>query len=142
FFLQLGLGRRRAHMAKDAAPACPTTPEARCALDRFLGSLGFTPTGAQRRAIEEIAADLARPHPMQRLLQGDVGAGKTVVMYAAAELAMAAGYQVAVMAPTEILAEQHARTLETWARAGSRRMALLTASTPRPARESAPVLLA
>src|SRR5262249_10799758 len=74
--------------------------------------------------------------PMLRLLQGDVGSGKTVVALAAAHLAMSSGYQAAVMAPTEILAEQHLRTLEPWANALGWRVALLTASTPRGARES------
>ena len=139
FFLQLGLARRRAARAQDAAPPwAPGRGErgGREAVARFIAALPFSATAAQRRAIDEIALDLERPHPMNRLLQGDVGSGKTVVMYAACELAMAMGQQVAVMAPTEILAEQHARTLDVWARAGGRRMALLTASTSRPAREA------
>ncbi|MGZ3408001.1 MAG: ATP-dependent DNA helicase RecG, partial [Polyangia bacterium] len=90
----------------------------------------------------EIAHDLAEPHPMHRLLQGDVGSGKTVVAYAACELAVASGFQAAIMAPTEILAEQHARTLAAWAEATGRSLALLTASTPRAARESQLALLA
>jgi ATP-dependent DNA helicase RecG len=79
---------------------------------------------------------------MHRLLQGDVGSGKTVVAYAACELAVASGFQAAIMAPTEILAEQHARTLASWAEATGRSLALLTASTPRAARESQLALLA
>jgi ATP-dependent DNA helicase RecG len=75
---------------------------------RFHASLPFALTGAQRRAIAEIEADLAGPHPMHRLLQGDVGAGKTLVAVSALLVAVAGGHQGALMAPTEVLAEQHA----------------------------------
>src|SRR5262249_15719892 len=109
---------------------------------RFLGALPFSPTGAQRRAVAEIARDLGEPHPMHRLLQGDVGSGKTVVAYPACELACASRYQAAIMAPTEILGEQPARALAGWAEATGRSLALLTASTPRAARESQLALLA
>ena len=71
-------------------------------------------TGAQRRVVDEIVADLAGPHPMHRLLQGDVGSGKTVVAALAAAIAMDAGWQCALMAPTEILAEQHFAKLVRW----------------------------
>ena len=80
-------------------------------VERFLGSLPFKPTGAQRRAIEEIAADMAEPRPMHRLLQGEVGSGKTVVAVAAALVAAGSGAQTAFMAPTEVLAEQHFLTV-------------------------------
>ena len=80
----------------------------------LLAVLPFALTGAQQRAVAEIAADLAQPYPMQRLLQGDVGAGKTIVAALAACQAMAAGWQVAFMAPTEILAEQHYQKLASW----------------------------
>ncbi len=80
-------------------------------LERFEASLGFAPTGAQRRAIAEVWADLGRPAPMNRLLQGDVGSGKTLVAAAAVVLAAANGVQSALMAPTEILASQHAQKL-------------------------------
>jgi ATP-dependent DNA helicase RecG len=144
FFLQLGLARRRGLARREAG--LPLFAQARDEAERvvrqFVASLPFAPTGAQRRAIDEIRADLAVPHPMHRLLQGDVGSGKTVVAWAACELACAAGYQAAVMAPTEILAEQHARTLTPLARATGRSLALLTASTPRAARESQLALLA
>jgi ATP-dependent DNA helicase RecG len=76
-------------------------------------TLPFTLTGAQVRAVREIVADMCAPSRMHRLLQGDVGSGKTVVALFAALLAMENGYQVALMAPTELLAEQHARTLDT-----------------------------
>ncbi|MGR9045224.1 MAG: ATP-dependent DNA helicase RecG [Gammaproteobacteria bacterium] len=80
----------------------------------FLKSLPFDLTGAQQRVIAEIENDCKRPHPMLRLIQGDVGSGKTVVSAYAALLALASGYQVAVMAPTELLAEQHLRNFTVW----------------------------
>lgn len=86
------------------------------ALAVFLAALPFEPTSAQRRVIDEIGADLARPNPMLRLVQGDVGSGKTLVAAAAALVAIASGYQVAIMAPTEILAEQHRLNFTTWFR--------------------------
>ncbi len=81
---------------------------------QYLANLGFTPTGAQQRVGNEIAYDLSQPEPMMRLVQGDVGAGKTVVAALAALQALEAGYQVALMAPTEILAEQHFITFKRW----------------------------
>jgi ATP-dependent DNA helicase RecG len=81
---------------------------------RLRASLPFALTGAQERALSEILHDLAQPHPMQRLLQGDVGSGKTVVSALAALAAIDAGHQVAVMAPTEILAEQHYVKFRQW----------------------------
>lgn len=82
--------------------------------ERLLAALPFHLTGAQRRVAEEIAADLARDAPMHRLLQGDVGSGKTIVAALAAAVAIDAGWQCALMAPTEILAEQHFRKLVQW----------------------------
>jgi ATP-dependent DNA helicase RecG len=81
---------------------------------KFLGGLGFDLTAGQRAALDDIETDLAQSHPMMRLVQGDVGCGKTVVAAAAALQAMAHGHQVAVMAPTELLAEQHHRTFVRW----------------------------
>ncbi|MNQ56314.1 ATP-dependent DNA helicase RecG [compost metagenome] len=81
---------------------------------RYLANLGFAPTGAQQRVGNEIAYDLSQHEPMLRLIQGDVGAGKTVVAALAALQALEAGYQVALMAPTEILAEQHFITFKRW----------------------------
>ncbi len=83
---------------------------------RFLESLPFALTAAQRRVIDEVAADLRRSQPMQRLVQGDVGSGKTVVAAAALLIAVEAGCQAAIMAPTELLAEQHFRNVEGWLR--------------------------
>ncbi|MHB9117123.1 MAG: ATP-dependent DNA helicase RecG [Burkholderiales bacterium] len=82
--------------------------------EAFLAMLPFGLTEAQRRVLAEIRADLAQPHPMQRLLQGDVGSGKTVVAALAALQAIENGYQAAIMAPTEILAEQHYQKLSAW----------------------------
>ena len=81
---------------------------------QFLSSLPFTLTAAQQRVVADILADLERPHPMMRLIQGDVGSGKTVVAAIACLKAIASGVQAAIMAPTEILAEQHYRSFSDW----------------------------
>ena len=99
---------------------------------RFLSILPFGLTEAQKRVIGEIHGDMARPSPMHRLLQGDVGSGKTVVSMAAMLTACENGYQAAIMAPTEILAEQHYRNIARWAESLGLRAALLLGST-RPA---------
>ncbi|MQX36176.1 ATP-dependent DNA helicase RecG [Roseospira navarrensis] len=91
-----------------------------------LAGLPFTLTGAQTRALEEIAADMAKPARMLRLLQGDVGSGKTVVAWLAMLIALESGAQAALMAPTEILARQHMETLAPLAEASGVRIALLT----------------
>ena len=106
FCLTLGLTLLRGRRGTRTA-----APFAKQDLDAFTKTLPFTLTGAQRRSIEEAAADLARPVPMNRLLQGDVGSGKTVVAAACAWLARENGCQSALMAPTELLARQHAKTL-------------------------------
>ncbi len=92
----------------------PVLPKASRLPTQFLANLGFPPTGAQQRVGNEIAYDLSQQEPMLRLVQGDVGAGKTVVAALAALQALEAGYQVALMAPTEILAEQHFITFKRW----------------------------
>ncbi len=92
----------------------PVLPKASRLPAQYLANLGFSPTGAQQRVGNEIAYDLSQPEPMMRLVQGDVGAGKTVVAALAALQALEAGYQVALMAPTEILAEQHYLTFKRW----------------------------
>src|SRR5438445_7807133 len=97
-------------------------------LDKFLKALPFELTGAQSKVIVEIRRDLAARHPMNRLLQGDVGSGKTVVAIAAMLLAVEAGYQAAFMAPTQILAEQHYAVLRRWLEPLGVRMALRTAA--------------
>jgi ATP-dependent DNA helicase RecG len=107
----------------------PVLPAAEGGLqDRLLQALPFALTPAQRRVCDEIAADLAQPRPMHRLLQGDVGSGKTVVAALAAARAIAAGWQCALMAPTEILAEQHFRKLVHWLEPLGVQVAWLTGS--------------
>ncbi|AOY94205.1 ATP-dependent DNA helicase RecG [Cupriavidus sp. USMAA2-4] len=109
---QLSLKRAQAARRDKNAPAMPRREGG--LLTRFLAALPFQLTGAQRRVVEEIGGDMAAPHPMHRLLQGDVGSGKTIVAALAACQAIDAGYQAALMAPTEILAEQHYRKLSAW----------------------------
>ena len=105
FFLQLGLALRRQGVRAEArGTAFEMTPAIRERLKRVLP---FRLTGGQRQALQEILADLRSPHPMHRLLQGDVGCGKTIVALLAALLVIANGHQAAFMAPTEVLAEQH-----------------------------------
>jgi ATP-dependent DNA helicase RecG len=101
---------------------------------RLLALLPFSLTAAQEKAMAEIAADLRSGHPMARLLQGDVGSGKTAVAVLAALLAAENGRQAALMAPTEILAEQHADTIGRWLEGTKYRLALLTGKTPPAAR--------
>ncbi|WP_149137437.1 ATP-dependent DNA helicase RecG [Cupriavidus campinensis] len=109
---QISLRRSQAARREKNAPSMPRRADG--LLTRFLAALPFRLTGAQQRVVEEIAADMTRPHPMHRLLQGDVGSGKTIVAALAACQAIDAGYQAALMAPTEILAEQHFRKLSAW----------------------------
>lgn len=108
---QLSLQRLREQVRAQQAPALPP---AKKLPQQYLANLGFAPTGAQQRVGAEIAYDLAQSEPMLRLVQGDVGAGKTVVAALAALQALEAGYQVALMAPTEILAEQHLLNFSKW----------------------------
>ena len=107
----LSLQRLRERQQAEGAPALAPRP---AELSAFMAGLPFSPTGAQQRVLAEIAADLARPVPMLRLVQGDVGSGKTLVAAGAALQAIANGYQVAIMAPTEILAEQHWASFSHW----------------------------
>jgi len=108
---QLSQQRLRESLRSQRAPALPV---AKRLPKLFLANLGFPPTGAQQRVGKEIAYDLSQQEPMLRLIQGDVGAGKTVVAALAALQALEAGYQVALMAPTEILAEQHFINFTRW----------------------------
>jgi ATP-dependent DNA helicase RecG len=123
--LQLGIARRRRERESEIAPALPAPGEL---VARYRDVLPFRLTEHQERAIAEIDADLRRTVPMQRLLQGDVGAGKTVVALYALLRAVEAGRQGALMAPTETLAEQHFLTLEEPCRALGVSCALLTGS--------------
>ncbi|SAL64677.1 ATP-dependent DNA helicase RecG [Caballeronia arvi] len=113
---QLSLKRAHEERRTRAAPAMPRRlpNDEQSLVVRLLKALPFALTGAQERVVGEIAGELTLAHPMQRLLQGDVGSGKTIVAALAAAQAIDAGYQAALMAPTEILAEQHARKLRGW----------------------------
>ena len=139
FALGVAVALRRKERRADAAVPCARTP----GLDEAIAkALPFSPTKAQQRTIRELGDDLARPVPMNRLLQGDVGAGKTAVAFAAALQVARAGRQVAVMAPTELLAEQHHETWKKWASVTGLRIDLLTASTQKGVRQSLLALLA
>ena len=134
FYLELGLELKRRRMRERPGIAFETDEKARDAIKQVLP---FRPTGAQKRVFGEIAADMRRATPMRRLLQGDVGSGKTIVAIEAALVAIENGYQVALMAPTEILATQHflaARKLLE--RADSRyKVSLLTGSLEQDAKQ-------
>ncbi|WP_221793678.1 ATP-dependent DNA helicase RecG [Oceanobacter mangrovi] len=108
---QLSMHRLRSKVQQDGAPVIQPDGSLR---QQLIDSLPFSPTGAQQRVTDEIIADLAKPLPMLRLVQGDVGSGKTLVAALAACQALQAGYQVALMAPTEILAEQHFINMSRW----------------------------
>ncbi|MSU56584.1 MAG: ATP-dependent DNA helicase RecG [Pedosphaera sp.] len=111
--LQIQIQTRRKKF-EAAAKALPCGGDGNRLIKPFLGRLGFKLTGAQARVLREIRADMGGAHPMRRLLQGDVGSGKTVVAAGAALMAMESGFNVALMAPTEILAEQHFRNFSGW----------------------------
>ena len=104
-------------------------------VSNFIQQLPFKLTAAQQRATDEICTDLLREHPMLRLVQGDVGSGKTVVAAIAAFIAFNNGYQAAIMAPTELLAEQHASTLRQWLAAFEVPVLLVTGKQPRALRQ-------
>ena len=123
FYLSLGLALLRERRSRGSGPAFSETD-----LEDFYQLLPFTLTGAQRRALEEAAADLALARPMNRLVQGDVGSGKTAVAAGCAWLAVRSGWQCAMMAPTEILAEQHAKTLSAMLAPAGIEVGLLTGS--------------
>ena len=125
FAMQLNVLQRRARWEALAGAAHCGPGEL---LDRWLATLPFSLTGAQSRAISEIRADLAATRPMNRLLQGDVGSGKTFVAMAAMLLAVESGCQAALMAPTQILAEQHFLNFRRWLEPLGLRIGLRTAS--------------
>ena len=106
-------------------------------VDQFVANLPFELTGAQARVVDEIMVDLSKPHPMMRLIQGDVGSGKTVVAAIACLKAIACGVQAAIMAPTEILAEQHWRNFSDWFRPLGIEPAWLSGSQKAAARRDA-----
>ena len=133
FFLQLGMALRRCSVEREAGVALPERGHLTRALT---GLLPFALTGAQQRVLREIRADMAQPHPMHRLVQGDVGSGKTIVALFAALVAVENGYQAAFMAPTELLAEQHFATVTRFTRPLGVTTELLTGSLPRAQRRA------
>jgi ATP-dependent DNA helicase RecG len=128
FFFQVGVLLRRRELAEERkARTIAITDAIRDSVRRVLP---FRLTAGQRQAVKEIVSDMERPAPMNRLLQGDVGAGKTIVALIASVVAMESGFQVAFMAPTEILADQHYITIRTLLERSRFRVASLTGSTP------------
>jgi ATP-dependent DNA helicase RecG len=125
FFVELGLELKRREQKAQSGIAFRLDDRARAAIKKILP---FHPTAAQKRVLKEIASDMEKPFPMRRLLQGDVGSGKTIVAFEAAIIAMENGYQVALMAPTEILAQQHYFSARRILESAGYRVVLLTGS--------------
>ena len=125
FFLELGLELKRREQKAQTGIAFKLDNSVREAIKKILP---FHPTGAQKRVLKEIASDMEKPFPMRRLLQGDVGSGKTIVAFEAAIIAIENGYQVALMAPTEILAQQHYFSARRILENAGYRVVLLTGS--------------
>jgi len=125
FFIELGLELKRREQKAQTGIRFQLDDQVREAVKKILP---FHPTGAQKRALKEIAADMEKAHPMRRLLQGDVGSGKTLVAFEAAIIAIENGYQVALMAPTEILAQQHYFSARRILEPSGYRIVLLTGS--------------
>ncbi|MBI4395975.1 MAG: DEAD/DEAH box helicase, partial [Elusimicrobia bacterium] len=133
FFLELAIARAREKRME--GPRANSFVPTKAYLTPFRQTLGFDFTAAQKRVINEIFADMASDKPMNRLLQGDVGSGKTIVALAAMLLAVENGRQAALMAPTEILAEQHSLTLGKFLKGLPLRWALLTGHVPKKQRQ-------
>ena len=127
----------RKHYAKRRSLNAPAIEVSKILIPQMLQNLAFTLTNSQQKVIAEISHDLTMPHPMQRLLQGDVGSGKTIVACMAALQAIEHGWQVALMAPTEILAEQHFKKFEMWLKPFNLNIAWLTGSQSKKEREIA-----
>jgi ATP-dependent DNA helicase RecG len=125
FFTELGLEVKRRQLKAETGIAFRLDERVREAIKKILP---FHPTAAQKRVLKEIAEDMQKPHPMRRLLQGDVGSGKTIVSFQAAIIAIENGYQVALMAPTEILAQQHYFSARRILENAGYRIVLLTGS--------------
>jgi ATP-dependent DNA helicase RecG len=125
FFVELGLEMKRRQLKSHTGIAFRLDERVRDAIKKILP---FHPTAAQKRVLKEIAEDMGKPHPMRRLLQGDVGSGKTIVSFEAAIIAMENGYQAALMAPTEILAQQHYFSARRILEPAGYRVVLLTGS--------------
>lgn len=130
---QLSMRRHYAHRRSLAAPALQLSQKL---VRVLLQDLPFSLTAAQEKVVREISHDLAQPHPMQRLLQGDVGSGKTIVAAMAALQAIESGWQVAMMAPTEILAEQHYQKMQSWFAPLGLRVEWLSGSQPAKMRKT------
>jgi ATP-dependent DNA helicase RecG len=125
FFTELGLGMKKKQLKAETGIAFRLDERVREAIKKILP---FHPTKAQKKVLKEIAEDMQKPHPMRRLLQGDVGSGKTIVSFQAAIIAIENGYQVALMAPTEILAQQHYFSARRILENAGYRIVLLTGS--------------
>ena len=125
FFVELGLELKRRQQKAQTGIAFRLDDRVRAAIKKILP---FHPTAAQKRVLKEIAGDMEKPYPMRRLLQGDVGSGKTIVSFEAAIIAIENGYQVALMAPTEILAQQHYFSARRILENAGYRIVLLTGS--------------
>ncbi|MGZ8439208.1 MAG: ATP-dependent DNA helicase RecG [Candidatus Deferrimicrobiaceae bacterium] len=134
FYIQWVLARRRSGVLQEAAEPLPWDREI---VDEIKRRLPFRLTEAQRRVLNEILKDMSRPNPMHRLLQGDVGSGKTIVAWVASMVAWRKGAQTALMAPTEILAEQHFHRFSALCRGLPAKILLLTSSLPAKERERA-----
>ncbi len=130
------LSMKRAQLARRQQGA-PVLEKPGALTDALLRTLPFKLTGAQQRVLEEVRADIRQPYPMQRLLQGDVGSGKTVVAALAAAQAIDNGYQATLMAPTEILAEQHFRKIASWLEPLGVNVAWLTGSLKKREKDDA-----
>lgn len=127
----------RKHYIKRRSLNAPSIAASQILMPQLLQNLPFDLTRSQQKVVAEISQDLTQPHPMQRLLQGDVGSGKTIVACMAALQAIEHGWQVALMAPTEILAEQHYKKFETWLTPLKLNIAWLTGSQSKKEREQA-----
>src|SRR6202041_2824596 len=125
FFVELGLELKRREQKAQTGIAFRLDEPVRAAIKKILP---FHPTAAQKRVLKEIATDMQASSPMRRLLQGDVGSGKTIVAFQAASIAIENGYQVALMAPTEILAQQHYFSARQILERAGYRIVLLTGS--------------
>jgi len=137
FSLELGLALKKQGMGKETGIAFNTDSARLGRVENFRRMLPFRLTAAQEKVISEIKGDMSEPHPMNRLLQGDVGSGKTVVAFISCLIAIENGYQAAIMAPTEILAEQHYLNIYKYAEKLGIKTVLLTSSLAKTERNTA-----
>ncbi len=134
FFIQMMLALQRQHISKNELGYAFENPSVE--LEKLYHQLPFNMTKAQMRVVKEIRGDMKRPHPMNRILQGDVGSGKTLVAMMAMLIAIDNGYQVALMVPTEVLAEQHYYTISTFLKDMDVMVGLLTGNSTTSERKS------